>query len=464
MEYSKAPVSELLYSRYPKLIDSIVERRTMRVFPRSGSTSQNYTSGGLVEFEITQDQFMDLQSAVLHFDLVFTGATAVAQNGQNPALNEQQVLDTCRISNAVDIVGRFDCYYNDSRIESQLHANAWANAFLAYGATKNYLENEGSALLGVSNQAVQCLRGAGNYAVPVCLFSPFFRNRYYLPILGNRLRFNIQLDQDQMVISKRVQAGITYRIENVSLSYDMVIVQPAYRSEVIKAMSTPEGFRIPYTAYQTNVIQATTSAEQNFRISNNLSNALSLHLLYDPPRLTSNVAIATIDEGEAQESKWLLNRQCFPVAGFTRMRVSSGSKVFTPTDDARTYLDLYVSAEKTINNLCDFSGSGYVNYWTLIGGYTPDADLASASADYGLCVLSTNLEKTLTPDDAVINQGLSSMEQGASAEFDVMIQGVAGSSDDEARNGRFRTSGRWLTNIVHKGALVFSSGSVSAEI
>ena len=457
LEYSKATVDSLLYHRYPKLLDSIVERRTDRAYPRTGQNA-TYTANSTIEFDMTSDQFIDLPTAVLHFTLSVTGGQTIASGGGLPEVKSDEVNALCKVANATDVMNRFECYYNDSTVERQSSdASAWANVFLAYSANKSYLEHEGSVLLGLSNQVVNADRGAGTYSVPLALVSGFFRMKYYLPMLGNRMRINIGLADDHFVLSKRAQSSCVYNITNVSLSYDTVIVQPQYRSEVIKAMASGEGFRIPYTSYLLNVNNPSQAGTQNFKISNNLSNALSLHMIYDPPRLTSAPV------GSQRDPEHLLNRECFPVAGFQTLRVRSGTRQFTPSDDVRGYNELYISAEKTINNLNDIGGSGFIDYKTLTGGYTVDVD--SKAGTYGLAVMSVNLEKSVEVDDAVINQGLSSMEAGATNEFDVRIeQSGAGTADAGiARGGVFSPLGRILSNIVHKSALVFSNGSVSVE-
>ena len=90
------PVSALLYSKSPKVIDAIQERQPSRFNPKG--SSDGFLPGRMIEFEFMTDQFLDPASAVLCFDL--------------------DVAATDAISNAADVIERLDILYNDVPLET----------------------------------------------------------------------------------------------------------------------------------------------------------------------------------------------------------------------------------------------------------------------------------------------------------------------------------------------------------
>lgn len=424
--YTKVPASRMLYSRSPVVLDSLSDRRPDRFFPVTGRTAN---PGDTVQFEISSDSFLDCLSSFLTFDLAFTGGTGH------------------EISGAYDIVSRVEIFYNDTLLERITEANAWANSFIAMTANQTWLQAEGS-VLGIKNQflnngvAAAADNGARRYILPLSLVSGFFRCPSYIPIVGNKLKVNIVLAQPKEVIIKSSSATATYALSNISLSADVVVANQKHRDAIIQAMRA-DTIRIPFTTYQTGSLQAYGSTENYLKISNNNSNALSLHLLYN------NQSDKTQDS-----SSYVMYNQSFPLSTFSRLRVRSGTKNFTPADDIQGHAELYASANKCVSSFNDLSGSGVVPFTVFKAGYTKDVDNVDPTK-YGLCLISTNLEKSLDSDDSaeIINNGASANEGGMTSDIDVYL----------TTTSNLNAADNFLYNIVHKRNLVMKQGSVVCE-
>lgn len=433
LQYSKSYDQSLLYSKSPKFLEAITERRVMRELPRTGAGTVK--AGGQITFEVSNDSFEDLQSFYVNFDLAIKKTI------------DDSATTTAAVSNVVDVIESIQVYYNEQLVDDIKNANSWSNVFVAFGATRGYMNSEGKALLGLTNQfttaqAVSASNGARSYAIPLALVSGFCRSKQYLPILGNKLRIVITLAQNGDVISFKHEADY-YQLSNVSLTHDMILTSSKYREDILRAMATEQGIRIPYTAYQTGQLSVNASTTQNIKITNSNSNSLSLHLLHSP-EAAKTTAIAALDV-------WSMTKESYAMPLFTNYSCRSGSRYFTPPDGIKGFVEAYVSAEKCISSACDLSGSGVIDYATFVGDYTTNAAIASGA--YGLCVLSANLEKGLCSDDDVLNQGLSANSGGASNDFDITIN----------TSGALASTSLFLYNLVHRRCLTFMNSGVAVE-
>ena len=421
-KYVRVNSNGLLYHRSPQIIDSLVDRRCDRYFPVSGRTAN---PNDTVQFEISTDQFLDPLSAYLTFDLSFNTTT--------------NTLISC----ATDLIYRMEIFYNDTPLERITDANAWASAFLLMSANETYLKSEGS-VMGYTNQFVDnsAVNGARRYILPLSLVSGFFRCSNYIPIVGNKLKINVLLAPREQVISRTGLLTASYSLTNISLSADIVVASKSHRDKILQAINT-DTLRIPFTSYQTGTYQVQPASDMYIKLSNNNTNALSVHMLYN------NKSVKTLDT-----TNHTLYNQAFPLQNFKSLRVRSGVRTFTPSDDVNGHAELFASANKCVSAFNDISGSGVIDYQTFISGYTKASSISKTN--YGFCLVSCNLEKTLSDDhEAVINNGLSANENGATNDLDVYVSmnSTAGlNSGDE-----------WLYNIVHKRNLVFKQGAVIME-
>jgi len=423
-------VSSLLYNRLPALVDA-VKYRQIEVTNPKGKTS-GYVAGDSIELEIGHDQFEDLATSCLFFDMAIATGT------------------TPYIANAADIIQRVEIKYNDVVIESFDHANYWCNAFLAYTANKSWVETEGTAMLGLGNQIVESKSGARtrdngtsvhmNYCVPLALIIPFFRNHYFLPLLSNRLKISFLLAPNLEVVSCATDYQGVYTLNNVYLIHDMIVVNDKYRDKVREAMQGL-GIRIPFTSYDTHTLTLTGDTTNNLVLYHNLSNAISLHMLEDSGS-TEKKFVTTL---YAQAC------QAFPCSEFSSLTVNSGSRYFTPQAGLRSFQELYRSAELCVNGMNELQGSGFIDLEIMKQGYTAHTSplaTSSSTGKYGLCLMSVNLEKQIGSDDNVINEGLNAHD--GHQQFDIkLVTHTAVALTDKLQ-----------CNIVCKKVLTLSSGGI----
>lgn len=431
VSYSKTFDQSLLYSTSPKFLEAITERRAMREIPRSGSN--NVKAGSQITIEISNDAFIDPQTCNLVFDLGL-----LASGGASAST-------TSAIANATDVIQAIQIYYNEQLVDDIKDANSWSNIFILNGCNVAYVNSEANALMGMTNQfssvtTVNASNKARTYSVPLCLVSGFMRARQYIPLLGNKIRIVITVASNIDVISFLGVAGDYYVLSNVNLLYDSILTSSKYREDILNAMATPSGIRIPYTSYQTGELSVVASTVQNLKITNSNSNSLSLHILHSPEALK----VATV-------SSYMLCRESYPLDTFSGYTCRSGSRYFTPPDGVKNLTEAYVNVEKTISSFCDLSGSGVVNYNNFVGTYTPATTIAGGS--YGLAVLSANLEKAIANDDDVLNQGLSANSNGASNDFDIQIKTAS----------PLASTSLFLYNLVHRRCLTFMNSGVAVE-
>lgn len=429
--YVKKNHQSLMYHKNLNLLDSIVERRCERYWPQSNRNG--LTAGSQLEFTINNDQFLDLTSATLNFQLTFSDLSSF-------------------ISNAADAFQRLDVFYNDVLIETVDDCNSWCNAFLSSTSSLNYIQTEGESLLGyygpkncppLTDVSGRNYNQTRYYSVPLMLLSGLARSNVYTPILGNRLRFVFRTASNGAVISRPGSSASTYTINDVSMLCDTIIVKSEYRKKIMDVIASPGGLKIPFTSYSTSRLAVYKSTEQNLKLSFNLSNALSLHMLYD-----------NINSG-AKESMvantWNLSRQSFPLSNFNSWIVRSGSQYFTPNSGIQGFHENYRNIELATSSLLNLSGTGFIDYNLMTSPYSKTTATPDTNGRYGMCLLSVNLSKSINNDDAsIVNEGLSSSMNGASNEIDINLKTNAELSETDV----------WLVNIVHRRVLSFENSSV----
>jgi len=410
---------QLLFSRSPKILSYIKERRPQRVFP-NGKLS-GWTSNSVMDFEIRSDSLIDTQSAVLNFTVSFPSA------------------DTF-ISSALDFIQSIRVFYSDVQIEEILDANAFSNLFLLYSANKTYLDSEGSTYLGLDNQFVDATNsGSREYSIPLSLVLGCCRLSSYLPMMGNRLRISITLAPDAKVVSLCKNTSDTYTLNQVSLTYDEVVVSEKFKKMIMDAMSSETGLRLAFTSQQVSTLNIGAVSTWYGRLQFNLSNVLSIHML-----INNDVSKAR------QADKWILPCESFPLTNFSKAFVRVGSTLLTPPDGIKSYLELFQNQNKTISQFNDLLGTGVIDYATLTGGYTPSASVTKAN--YGLCPISIPCDKIQGSDENLVNQGVSS--SGVN-EFNFEISKTAGNT--------FSQNDVALCSLVHKRAIVFQQGGINCE-
>lgn len=261
--------------------------------------------------------------------------------------------------------------------------------------------------------------------------------------MGNKLRVRLTLAPDNDVLSKKGNADNIYRLDEVIIDGDTVVLKNDYRNEIIDAMKSENGFMISYVDYSTHKHSAVASTNQYIRQNWNLSNALSLHVLHSPDVAKNAVAVGT------NTRLWC---QSFPLNNFKNLKVKSGSVYYTPVNGISNYQELFKSSEKTMGSLNNLEGVGVINFKTFVSdGYNVVAEPDSVGAQYGHTLLSCNLEKVLQADtdDSILNSGISSQSNGSSHIFDIDLE----------TTGPLLATSTFYLNIVHRKTLKFSNST-----
>jgi hypothetical protein len=481
MQLGVREVDRLLYTQAPEMIKSIKYREKAFEYAKIGTG--NISQNSNLVFEIVSDQLVDMSTMTLDFDLVipYTGSNTIADRVLNLP------------SNAVDVVDQVSVDYNSEQVEHILNANKFANVFLAYSANMTYLKSEGEALLGLNTQFTNELSTdipvdgdekkfelppgwefetggvtvtnssiKRRFSVPVSTFSAFARCQNYLPLFGNKLRYTIRTATNDQVISYTGGASVpSYRLDNVQLWFDTVVLADSYKQQLAEAMASDQGIRLSYTTYDVSSTKAEPNTSQVIKRSYNLGNVCSLEMLLD-----SSVKVHGA-------KKWAMKCQAFGDKNFSGLVVRSGTRYFTPPQGLNSHIELFVESQKCLSNLNDYMGTGVINTKVLRDGYV---QVAAAGADandspayragqalrkssYGICLYSVNLEKVIGSDYSmqdVINTGVSSRAVGASNEFDITVKH---SDPGEIGNNSF-----YLTALIHKRQLIFQNSAVSVLI
>lgn len=434
---SKHPDS-LLYLQKPSVIEAVLSREQTRFFPKTGSTG-SYTAGSILEFELGGDQFYDFQTSNLSFSLSSFNAGGL-------------------IMSAIDAIDNINIYYNDVNAEKIDDVPTWAHALLYHNASQSWFNTEAKVLMGestVSNQAgsntgcSSTRTSPSTYVLALPLISGFARCKYLIPAINNRIRIVVQLAKNasDLVSFSTDNSAATFTLSNVSLQIDQVIVRNDYRQRVVEAMQSDIGFFIPYMSMQTNALALTVATEQNLQLPFNLTNALSLLMLVDD---TGAKADNTGGDATAYDGKWVARRESYGCPTFTGLRVQTQSRLYTPPDDILSFAQLYKSTEQTQTTLMDLSSPGIITYAQLTGTHTPAATLSEAG--YPFCLMGINLEKSVSSDDSVLNDGISSVNGN-----NIFYLRLRTSGNIVAANGVLRTA------ITHRRALSYARSGVTVD-
>lgn len=374
----------LLYLQKPSVIEAVLSREQVRMFSKQGQTA-TFVKGNTIEFELAGDQFWDMQTACLNFSLAINASSF--------------------IMSALDVIDSINIYYNDNPVEKIDDASVWAHAYLYNEASQGWFNTEARVLLGESTATSQAGSNTGcfgsraspaTYMIPLPLVSGFCRAKYLIPGINNRIRIVVQTAKNNMdvVAYSDDETKTSYTVSNASLQIDQVIVRNDYRQKVVEAMQSDTGFFIPYSTYQTNVLSLNAAAEQNVQLPFNLTNALSLCMVVEEPKTET-------------KQVWMANKESFGCPAFTGLRVMTQSRLYTPPDDILSLAQLHRSTQQTQTTLMDLSSPGIITYSMLSGTYTQAATLAEAK--YPFVLMGINLEKSVSRDDSVINDGISSV-------------------------------------------------------
>lgn len=443
LPYKTTQVNQLLFERKPALIKSIRERQQHKIYPIS-SVGQNIAASQTLTFEISGDNLLDTKNLTLGFQMHVTGTD------QNDA----------KIANAFDVISSYKVYYNSELIDEADEANSILNTFLRFNMNRSYKETEADAMFAYREYKDEkaSYRSCNNehFLLPLALMIPCFRTHSYWPLLGGTIKIILQLETDHNVLVKMANADNIYELYQPYIIADMVILEDAYRNELIRLV-TQDTLRIGYTSYNVQIHGAQTASNQMLRINHGLSNLLSLHILYN------NV----VSKDAATKTNWHFNKSSFAFGTTanprypTRFVVKSGSKQYTLDNENVGACVLYKYCEQTLTSMADLSGSGTIDYKTFLDQYHSDTDAKYSDVKAGVLPMSCSFEKQTIDDFNTINNGISSMSNGNSAYIEAYMRIT--SDKDGVTPANLDQGNHFICILVHKRALVFSQGSISVE-
>jgi hypothetical protein len=452
-QYTEATVSQLLYSRTPKVVKAIKERQVATVFYPRGARG-GYGPQKTIEFDIKSDMLLDLPTFNLSFKSVMSGHVDSVD---------------CEIASALDFIGEISAYYNDTELFRYQQCSAWQTQFLLHNANKNYLDNDLNVLTGWFDQFSPVKQPVINFVASTVTYSrdnvkphnrtytfalgllhPFFNMSSFLPIFGNTLRVKLLTNTVNDAISLRKNAADTFTLDEVEISGDIVVVKSDYAKQIMSEMANGV-IRLSYLSFECGRMNVANATINNLKYLFNLSNLLSIFLLRN-----ENTKKQTVELNKHK----LVNHSFDTVRDIANLKVKTGSLYLTEPSGIDSDTKFYIELQKCLGDVGvdAISGKGVIDYGSWAVNDYVLADLtANPHVDrdkYPSSLIGINCEKLVQDDnEGVVNSGLSSVSANATNEIQFTVEtGSALAATDE-----------YYINLCHRRALVFENGAYTVE-
>jgi hypothetical protein len=382
---------------------------TENVIPLNGLG--DYRAGDQIEFHYTTAEAIDWTSTYLR--VRFNALTAVGGN----TLDNSSCLHT-----AHSLFKTAEVYHDEqSLVERFNSAGPLINSvIMASEASKDWIETEGNAFLGLYTKYINpdnitaladvndadkpSASGQRTYLIPLCFIHPFFGadSAKMYPVLGSRIRFVLRLDDDDNVLSIR-NGSASYKLDNVELCVQKVVLEPEYKQELMTAIRSNNGWHMDYIDCQEVKVAPKQSSKELHSVENQYSNLLTIGVLRKPANL--NVGALT-DKNRYQAFRCPLANQV------DKLMITSGGRSFTNGSKGATRADLYALFEKASSNLCNIAGtSGFLDFKGFYNGTYGFSPLLVSTEKYNMSDL----------DVSIVNRGLSALDQGVTSKIDIEI-------------------------------------------
>ena len=406
-------------------------RRRIRLQPQTGTSA---AANSIVQFVLADSSsLLDLRSAVISATVTTTGTGDVAMD-DGPAW-----------------IRRATIALNGTNIDDTDLANRWANAQVAAGADRSWVQGAGSfagywssnpglatagstypptayAVGDVSGALVSASvrnKAGTQFAWPLSLASKFFATSAYLP-LSQCGELVVQLLCDTAASCLFQRSGNTdgnYTLTNIFLEVDMI--QPHYLySEMLNRVTQLEGEQgvvVPYNAVITAQGQSITTAGQA-----NIVTSLATNNLRKVVITMSPIAEATINYPL---------QSTFGNHALTGLQFRCGSLYFPSQEAANTGSIFWTSQSAfnggdpvhhrngvmDINSFSKTTGPGPV-------GFNVTSSYVALTAAAGTQAQNTNGQKQYYADSCVIAYGFDNYKGGEPLDADgISVLGQAGS-------------------------------------
>lgn len=453
----------------------IQNRKQQKINPSSGSAGPfRFEGTNQIEFQWTHSDGVDLGSTVLYFK--WTPTTAV---------NGDTLDNSGCLSQASDIIDRVEFTIDNTEVLNSTNRSLSVvqNILMFSEYNNDYFNREGKILLGHSSQSINPthdlkdgvgLNGTSNadarrnsksrvYGVPLWAIHVGFAAQKMIPVLGSNMRLVLHLNNPAKVLNTRNSINSSYKLENVYLIEDRLMLTPNYKEALMNRVKSQEGYRIHYVDFEVQAQNINDADTQSLVVRNEHSNALTLILFNEYDALYRADVSSNGTDTRIQPSYPSFD---VDIAKRTEnLRVECGTLSFTGLNGSSSLVEHFVHLERANGSLGMPNSTGCYNWDLYAGGadslgYLPDrwnkADNLNPVVNFSPIMVS--LEKTLTADsDAnIVNRGLSGLDPGSSRDIEVYLK----YNTDEKLN---KIRERLFSVLVYEKTLVMANGTLQVQ-
>lgn len=448
----------------------IQNRKQQKINPSSGSAGPfRYEGTNQIEFQWTHSDGVDLGSTVLYFK--WTPTTAA--NGDT--------LDaSASLSQASDIFDRVEFTIDNTEVLNSTNRSLSVvqNILMFSEYNNDYFDREGRVLLGHTSQTINPTHDQTDgdgvvssklsasksrvYGVPLWAIHVGFAAQKMVPVLGSNMRLVLHLNQPAKVLNTRDSINSAYKLENVYLMEDRLMLTPNYKEALMARVKSQEGYKIHYVDYEVVAHNVNDADTQSLVVRNEHSNALTLILFneYD------NLYRADVSGSDRTATRISPSYPSFDVDIAKRtsnLRVECGTLSFTGLNGSSSVVEHFVHLERANGSLGMPNSTGCYN-WELFAGDDKGAlperwDTANnINQVVNFSPIMVSLEKTLSADsDAnIVNRGLSGLDPGSSRDIEVYLT-------YDTNQKLLKTRERLFSVLVYEKTLVMANGTLQVQ-
>lgn len=474
---------ELRLSSDDSFLLGVQQRQQQKIVPSQGSNNYRYEGTNQVEFNWSHGDATDLATTMLCFNLLQT-------TGNN---NTRSV--TSSISMASDVIDRVEFYIDSTEVLSSTNTqiSVVQNILMFSEFPADYFEREGTMLMGHSSQLINPSHKSDGavavaeadiaessqalstdptigkpFCVPLWALHNGFAQAKVCPVLGSNMRIVLHLNRPEDVLNVRQSAAASYVLNNVYLLEDRLILTPDYKSSLMSAIRSSEGFKINFVDYDITAHNITNSDTEHLVVRNDHSNALSL-ILFNKylPQYRADCRRGDPVTNFAVQASYP-NMDVDLAKRTKNLKVECGSLRFTGLRGSESVTEHFSHLERANGSLAKASETGcydYYNYASSKAGKLPLRNVGNpvtlddhVNSVVNFSPLVVSLEKTMLADNdsSIINRGLNSTDPMASRDIEVSLQFPSALKLNNQRERLFST-------IVYEKSLVMRNGQITIE-
>ncbi len=467
---------ELRLSSDDSYLLGVQQRQQNKIVPSQGSNGYRYEGTNQIEFNWSHGDATDLATTMLVFNWLAT-------TGNNTT------RDTAgSVSMASDVVDRVEFYIDSTEVLSSTNTqiSTVQNILMFSEFPADYFEREGTMLMGHSSQLINPSHKTNDgtvgvttqvaesstspatgrvFCVPLWALHNGFSQAKVCPVLGSNMRIVLHLNPPEKVLNTRASATSSYVLNNVYLLEDRLILTPDYKSSLMSAIRSEEGFKINFIDYDITAHNITGANVEHLVVRNDHSNALSLSLFNSYlPNWRADISGGNPAVDFAVQASYP-NLDVDVAKRCENLKVECGNLRFTGLRGSESVAEHFSHLERANGSLAKASDTGcfdYYNYSSSKAGKLPLRNGGQISGHKNATVnfspLVVSLEKTILgdTDSSIVNRGLNSTDPMASRDIEVSLQFPSGQQLDNQKE-------RLFTAIIYEKALVMRNGQITIE-